>query len=106
MNKGVCEQKSKAANFQQCLETMGTTDLQVESSYVEDGLLNILVSPKIAMDEKPGDPECRWTIIANPQSKEIVRVDFCIATDEGFEYPQCSPTQDQLILFQHFVMEC
>ncbi len=43
---------------------MTTTNLQFESSYVEDDKeLNVLVSTKIMPDEKPGDPEPRWTIM-------------------------------------------
>ena len=83
-----------------------TTDLQVVSSYVEDGKdLNILVSTKISPDEKPGDSEPRWTIIANPETREIIRVDFCVAIDEGFEYPEYSPTEEQMTLFKKFAKE-
>ena len=78
-------------------------NLEVESSYVEDGELNVLVSPKVSPDEKPGDPEPRWTLIANPKTRELLRVDFCVATDEGFEYPEYEPTPEQLELFRSFV---
>ena len=78
-------------------------DLEVESSYVEDGELNVLVSPKVSPDEKPGDPEPRWTLIANPKSRELLRVDFCVATDEGFEYPPFKPSSAQMNLFRSFV---
>ena len=81
-------------------------DLEVESSYVEDGELNILVSPKVSPDEKPGDPEPRWTLIANPKTRELLRVDFCVATDEGFEYPECTPTDEQVALFKRFTTAC
>ena len=50
-----------------------------------------------------GDPEPRGTLIANPQTRELLRVDFCVATDEGFEYPEYEPTQEQLELFRNFV---
>ncbi len=91
----------------ECLDVMGHAcpqlDLEVESSYVEDGELNVLVSPKVSPDEKPGDPEPRWTLIANPKTRELLRVDFCVATDEGFEYPEYEPTPEQLELFRSFV---
>ena len=81
-------------------------DLKVESSYVEDGELNVLVSPRVSPDEKPGDPEPRWTLIADPQARELLRVDFCVATDEGFEYPEYTPTDEQIALFKKFAKEC
>ena len=84
-----------------------TTDLDVVSSYVEDDKeLNILVSTKISPDEKPGDPELRWTVIADPESREVIRVDFCVATDEGFDYPEYTPTDEQMALFKKFAKEC
>ena len=67
-------------------------DLEVESSYVEDGVLNVLVSPKVSPEENPGDPVPRWTLIANPKTRKLLRVDFCVATNEGFEYPEYEPT--------------
>ena len=84
-----------------------TTELQMVSSYVEDDKeLNILVSMKVSPDEKPGDPEPRWTVIADPVTREIIRVEFCVATDEGFEYPQYTPTNEQMALFRKFAKEC
>ena len=77
-------------------------DLEVESSYVEDGELNVLVSPKVSPDEKPGNPELRWTLIADPKTRELFRVDFCVATDDGFEYPEYEPAPEQLELFRNF----
>lgn len=86
---------------------MATTDLEVVSSYVEDGNeLNVLVSTTVKPNEKPGDPEPRWTIIANPETREVMRVDFCVATDEGFEYPEYTPTAEQMELFKRFAKEC
>ena len=91
----------------ECPDVMGFVypqlDLEVESSYVEDGELNVLVSPKVSPDEKTGDPEPRWTLIANPKTHELLRVDFCVATNEGFEYPEYEPTPEQLELFRIFV---
>lgn len=101
----ISRQYSEDGNLSK-VKIVRSTDLQVESSYLEDGLLNVLVSPKITPAEKPCESECRWTIVAKPQSKEITRIDFCIATNDGFEYPPYSPTRAQLKLFQHFVMEC
>ena len=84
-----------------------TSDSEVESSYVEDDKeLNVLVSPLVSPDEKPGDPEPRWTGIADPVTREIIRVKFCVATDEGFEYPQYTPTNEQMALFRKFAKEC
>ena len=86
---------------------MATTNLQIESSYVEDGKeQNILVSPLASPDEKTGDPEPRWTVIADPVTREIIRVEFCVATDEGFEYPEYTPTNEQMALFTKFAKEC
>ena len=86
---------------------MTTTDFVVESSYVEDDKeLNVLVSTKVTPDEKPGDPEPRWTVIADPVTREIIRVEFCMATDEGFEYPEYTPTNEQMALFKKFAKEC
>ena len=82
---------------------MATTDLQFESSYIEDDKeLNILVSTKASPDDKPGDPEPRWIVIANPETREIIRVEFAIATDEGFEYPDYTATEEQMVLFKKF----
>ena len=84
-----------------------TTNLQFESSYVEDDKeLNVLVSTKVSPDDKPGDPEPRWTVIADPVTREIIRVEFAIATDEGFEYPEYTPTDEQMALFKKFAKEC
>lgn len=84
-----------------------TMDLEVVSSYVEDGKeLNILVSMKVSPDEKPGAPEPRWTIIADPGTRKVIRVDFCVATDEGFEFPEYTPTDEQMALFNRFAKEC
>ena len=81
-----------------------TTDLEVVSSYVEDDKeLNVLVSTPVSPDEKLGDPEPRWILIADPQTRELLRVDFCVATDEGFDYPEYEPTPEQLELFRNFV---
>ena len=86
---------------------MTTTNLQFESSYVEDDKeLNVLVSTKVSPDDKPGDPEPRWTVIADPVTREIIRVVFAIATDEGFEYPEYTPTDEQMVLFKKFAKEC
>lgn len=86
---------------------MTTTNLQFESSYVEDDKeLNVLVSTKVSPDDKPGDPEPRWTVIADPVTREIIRVEFAIATDEGFEYPEYTPTDEQMVLFKKFAKEC
>ena len=84
-----------------------TTELVVESSYVEDDKeLNVLVSTTVTPGEKPGDPEPRWTVIADPVTREIIRVEFCVATDGGFEYPEYTPTNEQMALFRKFAKEC
>lgn len=83
-----------------------TTDLEVVSAYVEDDEdLNILVSTKISPDEKQDNPELRWMVIADPKTREVLRVDFCVATDEGFEYPEYTPTEEQMSLFKRFAKE-
>ena len=87
--------------------TPTTTDLKVVSSYVEDDKeLNILVSMKVSPYEKPGDPEPRWTVVADSATREVLRVEFCVATDEGFEYPEYTPTNEQMALFKKFAKEC
>lgn len=92
---------------QQSAVDMTTTDLEVVSSYVEDGNeLNVLVSTTVKPNEKPGDPEPRWTIIADPETREVIRVDFCVATDEGFGYPEYTPTAEQMELVKRFAKEC
>ena len=84
-----------------------SVDFEVVSAYIEDGKeLNVLVSTPVPPDEKPGDPEPRWTLVADPQTRELLRVDFCVATDEGFEYPQYTPTNEQMALFKKFAKEC
>lgn len=84
-----------------------TTDLEVVSSYVEDGKeLNVLVATKVSPDEMPGAPDPRWTVIADPETREVLRVDFCVATDEGLEYPEYVPTEGQMVLFKKFAKEC
>lgn len=84
-----------------------TTDLQVVSSYVEDDKeLNVLVSTKVSPDEKPGDPEPRWAVIADPVTRGITRVESFVATDEGFGYPEYTPSNEQMALFRKFAKEC
>ena len=81
-----------------------TTDLEVVSSYVEDGKeLNILVLTPDSPDEKSGNPEPRWTLIADSQTREHLRVDFRVATDEGFDYPLFVHSLEQLGLFRNYV---
>ena len=82
-------------------------NLEVVSSYVEDDKeLNILVSTKVSPDGKPGDPEPRWTVIANPETREVLRVELRMATDEELEYPEYTPTNEQMALFKEFAKEC
>ena len=84
-----------------------TTDLEVIFSYVEDNTeLNVLVSTKVSPDDKPGNPEPRWIVIADPDTREIIRVEFAIVTDEGFEYPEYTPTDEQMALFKNFTKDC
>ncbi len=87
--------------------TPTTTDLEVVSSYVEDDKeLNVLVSTKVTPGEKPSDPEPRWTVIADPVTRGITRVEFFVATDEGFGYPEYTPSNEQMALFRKFAKEC
>jgi len=81
------------------------TNCSVEAAYVEDGELNVLVSRKVADDEKPGDPEPRWILYADPKTREFKRVEFCIATDEGFEFPPYVPTAEQMSLFENIARD-
>jgi len=82
-----------------------TKDLMFVSSYIEDDELNVLVSTNIKEDERPNDPELRWVVTADPLNGTIRSIDFCLATDEGFEYPEYSPTEDQLEIFKGFVQQ-
>ena len=90
----------------ECPDVMGCAysqlNLEVESFYVEDGAQNVLVSPKVSPDEKSGEPVPRWTLIANPKTRKLLRVDFFLATDEGLEYPQYMPIKEQKKLFYKF----
>ena len=84
-----------------------TTDFQVESSYVEYGKeLDALVSTKVLPDDKLGDPEPRWTVIADSVTREITKVEFCVVAYEGFDYPEYTPTNEQMALFKKFAKEC
>jgi len=87
---------------------MSLTDLQVSSSYIEDGELCILVSrkeketPAFAKNAEASDREPRWRIVADPETKEIREVQFFVSTDEGFEYPDYKPTEEQMEIFKRF----
>ena len=50
--------------------------------------------------------EPRWRIIADPKTHDVREVEFCIATDDGFEYPEWTPTDEQIALFRRFAKEC
>ena len=75
-------------------------DLQVESSDVEDGTLYVLVSQPVVPDEKPGDPVARWVVEADPKTRKVRHVEFCVATDKGLVHPPYEPTPSQLALFR------
>lgn len=77
-----------------------TTELERVSAYIEDGELNVLVSTPC---ETTGEDDLRWVVTANPETKSIDNVVFCIATDEGFDYPDYVPTAGQMSVFQRFV---
>jgi hypothetical protein len=81
-----------------------TTELKVASSYLEDGELQILVVPKC--DDKDASRELRWRLSVDPQTRHVLRVEFCIATNDGFEYPPYTPSSEQMDLFRQFAKEC
>jgi hypothetical protein len=81
-----------------------TTELKVASSYLEDGELQILVVPK--NDDKNASREMRWRLSVDPQTRHVLRVEFCIATNDGFEYPPYTPSSEQMDLFRQFAKEC
>ena len=86
---------------------MYSTDLQVESSYVEDGELCILVSPKekgasASVIGAENNHEPRWRIIADPKTKAIRDIQFFVSTNDGFEYPDYTPTKAQMKIFTDF----
>ena len=83
-----------------------TTDLQVASSYAEDGKLYVLVEMSAMQSVGGGNFEPRWTVVADPEIRKIIRVDLCIANNDGFEYPKYTPTNKQMALFKKFVKEC
>ena len=82
----------------------GSAELKIVSSYLEDGELQILVVPKD--DGKSASREMRWRLSVDPQTRHVLRVEFCIATDDGFEYPPYTPSSQQLDLFRQFAKEC
>lgn len=55
------------------------TDLQIESSYLEDGMMNVLVSPLDANDPR------RYVVICEPGTRRILRVEAALSTEDGFE---------------------
>lgn len=74
-----------------------TSDLQEESSYVEDNKeLYLLVSARISSDWKSGDSGSRGTIITVPGLREVPGGDSCVVTNEGFDYPEYAPTDEQV----------
>ncbi len=87
---------------------MSSTDLNVDSSYVEDGELCILVSQKEKGNSAPAngtaanDREPRWRVIADTKTRAIREVQFFVSTDEGFEYPDYTPTEAQMKVFKRF----
>ena len=82
---------------------LGRLDLEVDSSYVEDGNLNVLVLTVIPSEEQPDDPEPRWTLIADPVTRQLLRMNFCVSTEDGFGHPQYTPTKEQMNLSRKFV---
>ena len=91
-----------------CMKSgMTTTEFEAVSSYVEDDKeLNVLFSTKVSPDERLGDPEPRWAVITDPVTRGITRVEFFVATDEGFGYPEYTPSNAQMALFRKFAKEC
>ena len=91
-----------------CMKSgMTTTEFEAVSSYVEDDKeLNVLFSTKASPAEKLGDPEPRWAVITDPVTRGITRVEFFVATDEGFGYPEYTPSNEQMALFRKFAKEC
>lgn len=81
-----------------------TTELKVASSYFEDGELQILVVPK--NDDKDASREARWRLSVDPQTRHVLHVELCIATNDGFEYPPYAPSSKQMDLFRQFAKEC
>ena len=54
-------------------------ELQYESSYVEEGVLYALVSPKKLRTFR------RYTIEADPDARKIKDIAVCLSTDDGIE---------------------
>ena len=52
--------------------------------------------------ESFGDPTARWVFEADPKTRKVRHVEFCIATDKGLEHPPYEPTPSQLALFRRF----
>lgn len=75
-------------------------ELQFESSYIEDGVLNVLVSPAESDDDR------RFTIEADPVSRRIKNVFTCHSTDEGIFEMNFSPNEDDLEAFREIVQNC
>ena len=86
--------------------SFNSTNLQMVSSYIEDENLNVLICENEEPSSESNDKQQRWVVIANPTTRQIKNIEYFISTNEGFEYPEYTPTQSQLELFKRFVVEC
>jgi len=74
---------------------MNFTDLYLVSSYEEDTDMVMLISSK-------SNHDLRLSVNADAQTGAIKEIVCAISTNEGFYYPEYSPTKAQLALFRKF----
>lgn len=71
---------------------VNSANFELVSSYIEDGDLNALIT--VGGDQNGDD--YRWTVIADPETREIKEAYLQVATDDGIEDPDHKPTQEQM----------
>ncbi len=76
-------------------------EIEFVSSYIEDGKLNVLAELRTS----PHGRYARWMLTADARTKELKDVHHFISTNEGFEYPEFTPTKAMLGRFQTLVGE-
>ncbi len=76
-------------------------EIEFVSSYIEDGELNVLAELRTS----PRGRYARWMLTADPKTKELKEVHHFISTNDGFEYPEFTPTKAMLRRFRALVGE-
>ena len=78
---------------------------EFESSYEEDGKLHVLASGETIYKKDGAYIIPRWNITVSPDTREIEEGDFFLSLDEGFEYPDYTPTEEQMTLFRRWAKQ-